>query len=351
MVASVTELIQRVKSRISLPDNDDRFTPNEIVDVMNDVMEEFVIPELMKYMEEYLVVKQVVKLRTGGQENFPDYLIPLPTRAYGLTLRNVKYRRAGDTEDYQNINIPYIAPEDEEFRQGDRDLNFRGHSLGFYFQGPAIKLIGNPTSLDGELILSFVIKPSKLVNRTSDFAPISNITVQSTFLRASSTSIGAEFDSWLSAPSTRLVDILHVPSGHILAFNQRATRSGSNYDLIDLKSSELKNFSKYQSGGLPLNTAQGFSSEVYLIRAGESQFSQLPKEYDNLLIYATCGRILEALGDTDGLQVNSMQMDKVIQSIKSAYGKRSQGEGKKITNRRGLHTMIQSRGWRGRWRS
>lgn len=350
MVASVTELIQRVKSRISLPDNDDRFTPSEIVDTMNDVMEEFVIPELMKYMEEYLIVKQVVKLRTNGVENFPDYLIPLPTRAYGLTLRNVKYRSQGDTEPHQNINVPYISPEDEEFRQGDRFINFRGHTLGFYFQGPAIKLIGNPVTLDGELELSFVLKPSKLVLRTTEFATVNNLTVQSSHLRVNSTGIGAQFDAFLGSASTKLVDILHIPTGHIISFDQKAARVGANYDLLDLPSAELKNISKYQSGGLPLNASQGFTSELHLVPAGQSQFSHLPKEYDNLLIYATCGRILEALGDVEGLSVNNSQMDKVVQSIKSAYGKRSQGEGKKITNRRGLHTALQNRAWRGRWR-
>lgn len=348
MTAKVSELITRVKSRISLPDNDDRFSPSEIVDVMNDVMEESVLPELMKYNEEYLMLKKVVPLRDNDGAIYPDLLIPVPRRTYGLTLREIKYRNPNDGGSGSQVNLPYINPEDEELRNNIYGTGTQNHALGFFFQGAAVKILGNADSLDGSIVFTYITKPSVLVNTNTLFGPVTNMSFSGSIMTFTTASItGTEFNTAFPTATSALVDIYHTQSGHLLAADVVMARSGTSFTTSDLEVNDLRQFEAYQQGGFPVSGA--FSSQLYIVPAGQNQYSGLPKEYDNVLIYYTCQRILESLGDTEGLQVNQTQLERAQNSIQSAYGKRIAGENKKVVNRRGLLNSLVRRGRYSRW--
>jgi hypothetical protein len=161
--------------------------------------------------------------------------------------------------------------------------------------------------------------------------------------------VGAELNSYGADASTKLYDIFDSLSGHQLYVDVPLTRAGLTYATDALDSITAAKITAFQSGGFPIVSAT-YSPNLIILPAGQSQYSALPKEYDNMLVYYACQRVLESLGDTEGLMVNQQQLERTQNSIQSAYGARLKGETRKITNRRGLLTHVVSSGQYSRWR-
>lgn len=351
MTAKTSDLVTRIKSRISLPDNDDRFNPSELVDIMNEVLEESVLPQLMRYNEEYLILDQVVPLRdVNNVQKYPDLLIPMPRRTYGLTLRELKYR--SDTLDQglslRDLNIPYVELSDAELRRGVWDSPSSSTTLAYHFFGSAVKLIGSSEQLTGSLVFTYVVKPSVLVNTDTQFAAISDVSYTSPTTSFTVASVGAELNTYGAEGSLKLYDVFDLASGHYLYVDVPFTRTGLVYTTDTLDSITSVKVESFQAGGFPIISAT-YNPSLVLLPAGQSQYSALPKEYDNMLVYYACQRVLESLGDTEGLMVNQQQLERTQKSIQSAYGARLKGDTKKVTNRRGLMAHITARGQNSRW--
>lgn len=343
----VAELIEDVKTRASIPSEDERISDAVILRVLNQVLDEHIYPSLLKISEEFNVVKKLVNLATDtGTAAFPGQVIPLPRRAYGRILREVKYYDGSDNL----YNIPYISLQDEDrFLKG---ISYGAIPIGFYFIGDAIKLIGPNINLlnVGKLVLHYVIEPSTLVNTSTKYAPVLDATYSSSLFNfVSDVNISTNYpqmDSWCGSSHTELFDLYRKSSGSLLAADLVLTRQTNTFSTDQLVAANILDIENFQEGGFPVSNP--YDPDLILIPAGETQFSTIPYEMDNLLVQIAVGRILDMIGDTEGLRVNDTRVKALYDSVTSALGNRIRGESKRVVNRRSVLRDLKRR-FRRNW--
>ena len=355
----VSDLIQDVKDRGSIPAEDERVNDVLILKILNQVLDEHVYPSLLKISEEFGVVKKLINLAAAdGTAAFPGQVIPIPRRAYGRILREVKYFDGSDNL----YNIPYVALQEEDrFLKG---ISYGAIPIGFYFIGDAIKLIGPNINLlnVGKLVLHYIIEPNTLVNNTTEYAPVTHMDSTSSavrFICKSSTfdTTYAELSTYCPVNTTRLFDLYRKSSGALLAADLPLTREhgvgslgGSELFSTDqLIPANIYDIENFQEGGFPVDLTLGlYEPDILLIPAGKSQYSTIPYEMDNLLVQKTVGRILDLLGDIEGVQMNDTRVKDIYMQVTSALGNRIRGESKKVVNRRSVLRDLKRR-FRRNW--
>jgi len=355
----VADLIEDVKTRASIPSDDERITDAIILKVLNQVLDEHIYPDFLKISEEFGVVKKLVNLAaSNGTAAFPGQVIPLPRRAYGRILREVKYYDGSDNL----YNIPYISLQDEDrFLKG---ISYGAIPIGFYFISDAIKLIGPNINLlnIGKLVLHYVIEPNTLVNKTTEYAPITDMDyvtvgdVQSVRFITSSSNFNLEFpelNAYCGSGSFKLFDLYRRSSGSLIAADLQLERNTDGiytyFSTDQLTPANILDIENFQEGGYPINTVAGvYDPDMILIPAARSQYSTVPYEMDNLMAQIAAGRILDMIGDIEGLKVNDTRVKALYESVTSALGNRIRGESKKIVNRRSIIRDLKRR-FRRNW--
>ena len=349
MTKSATDLLKSIKNRASLPDlSDERWSNTNIIDAVNEVMAEKVTPYIARLAEEYLIQKQVIQLTVSDVHQFPQLLIPIPERSYGRTIRELKYRKTDGTL----INIPQISLNDEDMVGAGKgnSANFP-RIFGFHFLNDAIKIIGvEAKDFNEQLEIHYILKPSTLVNRTTEFLPLQTITYSSVTRKMTFGSMVmasfTEFATYVPLNAERLFDVYRRSTGAILMPNLKLTRDAVGIALISdadaLSDADRLTLIAYQLGGFPANGTT-YAQDICLVPAGTCQFTTIPEEVDNMLVLEVCGRILESFSDTEGLKINEKRLQATDDSLTSAFGNRIKGESKIITNRRGLLSSLRSR--------
>jgi hypothetical protein len=352
----VADLIADVKDRASIPADDERITDTIILKVLNQVLDEHIYPDLLKISEEFGVVKKLVNLAAAdGTAAFPGQVIPLPRRAYGRILREVKYYDGSDNL----YNIPYVSLQDEDrFLKG---ISYGAIPIGFYFISDAIKLIGPNVNLlnVGKMVFHYVIEPNTLVNKTTEYAPISDMDYNSTEqkVRFIVNTVGSSFptlypemNTYCINTATKLFDLYRKSSGALLAADlelERDSDGGYTYfKSSQLTAANILDIENFQEGGYPVSSV--YEPDLVLVPAAQSQYSTIPYEMDNLLVQIAVGRILDMIGDTEGLRVNDTRVKALYDSVTSALGNRIRGESKKIVNRRSIIRDLKRR-FRRNW--
>lgn len=332
----VSELIADVKDRASVPSDDERMTDALILKLLNQSLDEYVYPNLLKISEEFNVVKTQVNLATSsGTSAFPNSIIPLPKRAYGRVLREVKY-----FDESQNLyNIPYVPLEDED--QFNASVSYSATPIAYYFIGDAIKLIGPDVDrlASGKIILHYVIEPNTLENANTLYAPIYSMDYIGSEIRfIVQTESLPEIQAYCPNGQTKLFDLYRKSSGAIIAADLQLTREVSAsfdfYKTTQMSTDNILDIQNFQDGGFPVQTA--YDKDLLLIPSGRTQYSTVPYELDNLLAQKVAGRVLEIIGDTEGLQINEARVKEIFMQVTSALGNRSRGESRKVVNRRSV---------------
>lgn len=355
----VDELIQDVKDRGSIPVDDERITNDLIVKILNQVLDEYIFPTFLKLSEEFAVVKKSFNMQDiDGTNLYPSQVIPLPGRAYGQIVRELKFFDGSDNL----YNLPYISLQDEDrFLKG---ISYGAIPIGWYFINDSVKLIGPNINMlnQGFLVMHYVLEPNTLVDKTTEFAPVDDVTYSAGSLNLiTSQGTGspipfntayADLNTYCAAGSTKRFDLYRKSTGMIikpdLVLSRTQGASTNTFTLSGSTDNDRKDLEAYQEGGFPVATAFGFTNDLILVPAEQSQYSTIPYEMDNLMVQKAVGRILELLGDTDGLQVNEIRVKDIYLQVTSALGNRSRGESKKIVNRRSI-LRDQKRRFRRNW--
>jgi hypothetical protein len=120
-------------------------------------------------------------------------------------------------------------------------------------------------------------------------------------------------------------------------------RSGTTYTITGLSEDEINQIKANQPGGFPVSSP--YESELLLLPAGQSEFSTIPYEFDQLLILYVCERVLESIGDTEGLGVVMTKIKETRDSISRVTGNRLQGERRRLTDRRSIARIQRGGKW------
>lgn len=377
-------LIEAVKRKISFPIAQVTFSEEDILAFADEEMFLSQVPSILQYHEEYFVYTEDQAL-VANQSRYP-----IPTRAIGMKLRDVFYKDSSG----QLIEMSRINPDDKAYLQTKGDTF--PTPMYYYFQNNNV--IISPEvgpSVTGSLQFSYYLRPNALVPNEraavstsfSKTVTIINaslvagdtltiggevITADSDFVIGGSSAVtasnlatfintlsglsatasngvvtvtyqtrGLEFDTdnvvALEVQETITVNTSDVPEdiveGSIVDILQMdAGHSTLNFDVILEDDSVSLNSITFTEDQLPDTFVVG----DYICAQYECIVPQIPTDLHNLLAERTCARVLEALGDKDGLSAANAKIGELEFKQSVILDNRAEGSPMKVVNRTGL---------------
>jgi len=386
-------LIEAVKRKASIPLSQVTFTENDILAFANEEMMMSQVPMMLAYHEEYYVYNEEVVLEANKDR------YPIPARAIGMRLRDVKYKdNNGNLYDMTRID-----PSNRELFQG---ITYPVNVLAAYYLENTDLVLPHvrPQTSTGTISFSYFLRPNQLV--LDERAAIINdfskeITVDNALLVAGTLlNVGnITFTAVVGAPGTNEYQIgassTDTATNLANAINTNGTYSATSmvavvslsYEEVDLSittpnenngisistnieinftanidtdvfaNDDLIDFLQTGSGHktygidreIPLNGISGatitFSdSEVpdgvhsgdYICLAQECIIPQLPDDLHNGLAERVVARLLEALGDREGLGVVNDKIQDIDKRTGNLIDQRVDSDCQKILNKYSL---------------
>ncbi len=363
MTASVAEIIDRVRRLITLPPDDTLFNSADFLAFINECMIEKIYPRVMKIRDDYFLVRDVFPLQnSSAQDLYPTGVMPIPARAWGNTLREIKY--IDNSGNYYKVN-PYYLENLDLYQTRNLALSSQ-YQKGFIPFNSGIKLIPPPLQDTGSIEMHYIITPSIIYTITQTnpaitdlYIPITNIvfnqstnvctyTVPTTSNISSNIMIGDTTSPFYTGVnSTGLYDIYNSLTGMILATNLPLFRAGSitftgtstvqiGTLILNPNITEITNF---QSGGYPVFPAP-YSADLFLIPSGFTPFTTLIPVLDNLLAYEVAIKVLSAQGYVEELQTFMAQHGDMRKDLLSQIDMRVDCEPHVISSYRGIRASI-----------
>lgn len=284
MSFDTTRLLAQVKLKGSIPEG--RFTDQEILDVSYDCLITDVAPFVISNREDYFVVSATDSI-TANQSSYP-----LPSRALGQSLREVKLIKGSRVIDLERIDL-------EEVRSTQS-----GQPDSFYIGNNELVLYPTPSTTQDTLKQYYFIRPSKLVPST-EAAVITAIDTDTNTLTVTDAP-----DDWTTSSTFDLVQ----------------GRSGFSIIGQDVSASSVS-ISSITLSTLPSTLQVG----DYINLAEESCFPYLPTEAHALLVHATVAELLESIGDKDGWTIATNKVAVIKKSLETLFSTRIEGAPKQLT--------------------
>jgi hypothetical protein len=282
-------LIEQTKRRISMPTSQSLITTDRFISILNDELQTRIVPFLMSFREEWFV--NYIDYATDGITT--EYTIP--SQAVGSKLRDVQIWENGK----QYLNVPRLAPE-----------QLSDSFFGFYVQNNKIIIYPNPLQTGKTLRLTYFKRLNDLVS-TSSAGYI--------------TTVGSTSVSVAGTPPNTFVN-------------------GALIDIISKSSpfsvKETLEISTVVGSTINFTTATTAIAGDYACVSGESVFPEIPSECIPMLCQSAGIRCLEALGDTEGLQIAMANYIQIENSAKATLSPKVDGEVKRVQNKRRLMRYI-----------
>lgn len=296
-------LVESVKRRASIPENQSTFTKEELLDFANEELQLGVVPAIMSLHEDHLLFEDDKPL----EANKSDYEIP--SRAMGNKLRDVQFKI--DDKNYVEMTRVGIGERFSEF-----DVRTETNLRKFYIKGNKVVLVppvGSSVSSTQAIAMVFYIRPSKLVleERIGIITGINRNTgeiVVSEFPDNFNTSI--EYDFYK-------VDAPHS----ILKIDKTATTVNVATKTVTFN---------------PDDIPEDLQVGDHLAQAGECMIPQVPSELHVMLAQMVACRVLESIGDTQGLQNALLKLQQMEKAAGMIIDNRVDDAPQKVVNRHGL---------------
>lgn len=379
-------LIDAVKRKISFPIAQVTFSEADILAFADEEMFLAQVPSILQYHEEYFVYSNTVPLIA----NVSRYSIP--SRAIGMKLRDVFYLSIGG----QLVEMTRINPDDKSFMQSKGN----SYPTPIYYYLENNNLVVTPQvneNVVGSLVFSYYLRPNSLVpdDRAAVCQSFSKtITVSNTSLIAGDSVIlddlvlvaGTDFaiggtdivtannltttinalnsDEYSAGVSGNIVTVTYINRRFDIATTNSVSFaiqqtisvntsavpsdmiSGSLIDVLQMDGghSMLKFDVKLQANSVAPNAIVLPESDLpdsfivgdYFCSRYECIVPQIPTDLHNLLAERTCARILEALGDKDGLKAANEKIAELEFKQATILDSRVEGSPLKVVNRSGL---------------
>lgn len=356
MTDTVANIITRVMRAITLPPDATLLFPADYIAFINDCMIEDIYPNLIKIRDDYCLVREVFPLQNAqAQDLYTTGVIPIPARAWGVTLREIKY--IDISGNYYKMNPFFLENVD---LYCTKNASFSSSFLrGFIPFNSGLKLIPPPQGDNGSIEMHYVVTPSIVLQDATAFADISNIVFNAATNVATYTvgTIGNYLSTYCPINAVGLFDIYDSLSGMVLAVNQPLQCTSSNTYIGTstiqigtlILSPDITEISNFQPGNYPV--VAPYSNQLFLVPAGFNSFTPLPPPLDNLLVYEVACKILKAQGYVEELQVLQPERDDIRRKLLSPMARRVDGEYKILVNNRGVRSSLVAGGfWRKRSR-
>ncbi len=295
---TVNDLVTSVKARASVPESDGTITSQDLIRFANEDLDENIIPLILSTREEYYLTYKDFDIVSGQLE------YDIPYRAIGMRVRAIKPIVDGK-EGTLFSHIPLELVDNYDF-----DTN-----RGFYLRNDKIVFV-NPLysgGSGGAFRVYFYLRPNDLVLTTRVGTIESIDTATNTVTVTSFPSVindNSEIDFIQSTPNHRTY-AYDIPVSSVSAASRQITASS-----------------------LPSTLQVG----DYVCLAGETPTPQMPVDVIPVLEQAVVCKVLESIGDTEGLNNATKRLQKLEQRLMAVLDSRVESPGRKAVNPNSLLT-------------
>jgi hypothetical protein len=296
---TTSQLLKSIKRRAMVPDNQSTFSDQDLIDFMNEEMMIGLVPTVLQMKHEYLIFKQIVSI-VGNKSNYV-----VPERALGSKLREVCYQdNVGNEYEMSQIAVDdrydYLANvvEISAFRR-------------FYMSGSDLMLFPSVgANATGNLAFYYYIRPNTLV-KDNEIATISNI--DRTTGNITLSNIPTAFNV------QQQYDFIRAKSPHnILSIDKSITALNTSTKVLTVNPSDI-----------PYDLIVGDHIGI----ASQSCIPNIPTELHSMLAQRVAQRIMEAIGDTQGLANATAKLQEMEQKTGSLLDSRCEGAPRKVVSR------------------
>jgi hypothetical protein len=313
--ASLTtnKLLASIKMRCMIPSAQIAFSDDDLISFLNEEMLIGLVPTILQMKDNYLIYSEIVPLETGK----PNYTIP--ERALGSKLNEVSYWDGSNEFEMTQVNL------DEKYIGIGLSRQF-GFMRQFYVKGSDIipyPEINNNQGVVGSLVFYYYMRPNSLVkdNMVGSIKSIDRTSGQLVL-----TSVPSTFSA------DQQFDFIRVRSPHsIIKIDVSVTDINLATKTITLNPTDI-----------PKDLIVGDSISV----AGETCVPNIPTELHPVLAQRVACRVLEAIGDTQGLTNANAKLQDMESKSGVLLDDRVEGAVHKIVNR-GVLRNIRGRFSRG----
>ena len=294
------DLVASVKRRASVPEAQSMVTDNEILEYANEEMLLNFIPLVLSQHEDYYLIREEVAITAG------DVRYQIPYRAIGSKLREVAYK---DTNG--NLLAMYRRSVDditEKYRH--TTSTYPGN---FHIEGEEVVLdINDDHNLPGTLVFFYSLRPNSLVDS-------SRVGVITSIDRVTGIIVFESLPDNIEATSQ--IDFIKTKAPHRVM----------GFDKSVVSVTAATNFMEVSPDDIPADLVVG--DRVAL--AGETDILNAPSDLHVMLAQMTASRVLESIGDTEGLQAADKKLGKMENNAATIIANRVDGSPIKAKARNG----------------
>lgn len=299
-----SQLIKSIKRRASIPENQSTFTAEDLLEFATEELLLGVVPAIMSVHEDYFLFEERVPL----VHNKSEYKIP--GRALGNKLRDVQW--AHDNDHLSELTRIGIGERFNEY-----DVRTETNLRSFYIKNNKVVLsnsqLNNPS---GELAFIYYIRPSSLVSedRVGVIQGINDLGNGTTEIIVNNIpdnfNTNIKYDFYKSESPSAILSIDLIPTAISVATNSIAFPTTSIPDDLEIGD--------------------------HLAQACEAIIPQIPSELHSMLAQMVACRVLESMGDTQGLQNALVKLQQMENAAGMLVDNRIDDAPQKIVNRHGL---------------
>jgi hypothetical protein len=285
-----TGLIAQIKRRALIPTGQNLFSNSDLIDMLNEELQNRIVPYIIAVREDYLLDYEDIP-QDGSTKEFD-----IPTKAIGNKLNSVALYDSTVPE----RNIQYIS---RLTLQQSSDMS------GYYLQNN--KILINPTPFNsGSLRIYYYRRPNNIIELSSAYqiASISSNVSVTTSTVPTGISTGSEID--IINNYSPFTTVKTITTG---------TVAGSTIDLSDTTDIQVGN---------------------YVCIAGQSPYAQIVQDVIPLLIQSVVVRMMEYMGDTNGLQSAILTYAQMESDNRNLISPRVDSQPKKIVSSKRLQRHL-----------
>jgi len=292
-----SDLLESIKSRAQVPISQIALSDDDLLRFATEEIQLKVVPSVLSVREEFYVTEVTVPM-VANQSNYK-----IPYRAIGGKVRFVYFMQAG-TQPAPMAQIPM------EELVSYQNSSFTDQNAGFYLQNDEL-IILPPVSgvISATLRFKYYLKPNTVV-KLNRGARISSI----------NTSTGDILVETVPSNITAASEIDFIGS--------TGNFKNKGFDIIVTAVSSISKLISVSPANIPADLQVG----DYICTAGETVIPQVPAELQVMVAQAVACRILEAIGDTQGLQNANAKLTEMEVKLLAVIDSRVESPGRKVIN-------------------
>ena len=287
-----TGLIAQIKRRALIPTSQNLFSDSDLIAMLNEELQNRVIPYILAVREDYFLTYDAYTQNGSTTE------IDIPKNAIGNKINQVNVYTASSDDSFF-ASVPRLAVS-----------QINDYFGGYYIQGNKIKIFPQAIT-SGQLRIYYYRRPSEIV-ATSRTAIISTVNT-----------------------NTSIVCSTNLPANITTGSEIDILSNDQPWDTVTQKTAGT-----VLNATLDLTDTTDIETGFYVASRGESPFAQIPQDTIPLLIQAVVVRMMEYMGDTNGLQAALLTYAQMESDNRNLISPRVDAQPKKISANKRLSRYL-----------